>query len=73
MEKHYLNARANSKEIGLLASTMLAIGGELPKIKSSAAQKRMFNDRRKSEPPRSMSEAEKEYYKKHKTLEGFQY
>lgn len=40
-------------------------------VKLSAKDKRKMNDRRKNVPPRSMTDAEKEYYSKHKNLVGF--
>jgi hypothetical protein len=39
-------------------------------LKETAAERRKRKDRRKSIPPRSMTDAEREYYAIHKNLNG---
>jgi len=60
----------SKKMIGIVGA-MLALGGQMPEVKFSAKDKREMKDRRTNTPPRSMTPDEKEYYIKHKTLEGY--
>ena len=46
----------------------LGDGFSIPEMKISAKDRRELSDRRKSTPPRSMTEEELAYYKKHKKL-----
>ena len=50
---------------------LAGMGGSLPEIRIPAEIKREMKDRRKHVPPRSMTPEEKEYYDKHKNLNGF--
>ena len=49
----------------------LALGGGLPNYKTPASEVRKMKDRRPVTPPRSMTDEELEYYKVHKSLNGF--
>ena len=57
------------KLIQIMAPLMaLGDGFSIPEMKISAKDRRELSDRRKSTPPRSMTEEELAYYKKHKKL-----
>jgi len=49
----------------------LALAGEFPEYKIPASAVRKMKDRRPVTPPRSMTNEELEYYKVHKSLNGF--
>ena len=59
-----------NKVMNILAAT-LALGGGLPDYKLPASAVRQMKDRRPVKPPRSMTPEELEYYKVHKSLNGF--
>lgn len=54
-----------------IMAASLAMGGAFPDVKISAKDKRVMKDKRPNTPPRSMTTEELAYYKKHKSLNGF--
>lgn len=66
-----IKLKKTMKKASQIIAATLALAGSLPDIKLSAKDRRELGTKPKATPPRSMSDEELEYYKKHKTLNGY--